>query len=72
MKTYHQGIHLPFDDSNLDLVRSEIKKFIQNEKSTPIAKFIERISNVYEDHISYQNREFVIMTNSNGMNISLF
>ena len=56
-RTYHQGFKFPIEDQNLVQVREEIKVFLQSEKSTPTSKFIERISNAYENHISIQDRE---------------
>ena len=55
MRTYYQGMKIPLNNKDLDLIRTEIRAFLESNKSTPTYKFIERISNAYENHISMQD-----------------
>ncbi len=55
--TYHQGFSLNPSIQNLDVVRSEIRAFLETDVNKNTKKFIDKISQVYEDYIQIQEQE---------------
>ena len=64
VKTYQQIWKSPIYDKDLNLLRAEIKAFLWAENTNPTSQFIEKIHNVYENHISIQDKEIMALASN--------
>lgn len=57
--TYHQGFSLRNGSQNLDLIRAEIREFLETNNCSSTSKFVDKISKVYESYINIQEQELL-------------